>query len=238
MPEIGHDLTAEQELACALRILAGAGWQENLSGHITVAIDSDHVLVNPWGLWWQEVRASDIITVRLDGGITNGKWDITPAVYLHTELHRARPDATVVIHNHPFHATLLACLGMLPTISHQNSALFHNEMVYVDEYAGTVESVSAGAALAHAVGNATTALLANHGAIVTGETIGAACYRAVTFERACAFETGAMQAGRQLRPLPGAGITALQSELKRNTSTAFWNGAVRQLLATNPEVLT
>ena len=238
MPEIGVDLSVRQELACALRILAEHGWQENLSGHITVALEDGSLLANPWGLWWQEARASDIVTVAPDGSVIDGQWDVTPAVFIHTELHQARPDAKVIVHNHPYHATLLACLGMAPTISHQNSALFAGELVVVDEYDGTIESVEAGRWLAAQVGAATVALLANHGAIATGESFGAACYRAVTFERACQFAVDAYRCGAELRDLPRAAVDELQRELKRNTAPAFWNGAVRLLLAREPEVLT
>ncbi len=62
---------------------------------------------NPWGLWWEEVRASDILRLDADGEIVDGQWDVTPAVFLHTELHRARADARVIVHNHPYYATLL-----------------------------------------------------------------------------------------------------------------------------------
>jgi ribulose-5-phosphate 4-epimerase/fuculose-1-phosphate aldolase len=92
-PGIGHDLTVQQELACALRILAREGWRENLSGHITVATDDGGMLCNPWGIWWEEARASDILQLDADGAIVAGPWDVTPAVFLHTELHRARADA-------------------------------------------------------------------------------------------------------------------------------------------------
>jgi ribulose-5-phosphate 4-epimerase/fuculose-1-phosphate aldolase len=243
MPGIGCDLTLEQELACALRILAGEGWQENLSGHITVMCDDGTIAANPWGKWWSEVRATDVVHVDLetaavvrDGGAT---LDVTPAVYLHTELHRARPDARVVVHNHPYHATLLACLGVAPVVSHQNSALFEDEVTVVDEYEGTVESTEAGEWLAARVGEATAVLLANHGAIVTGATFGEACYRAVTFERMCRFTVDALRCGRGLRRLPGDGAAraALKAELVRNTPDAYWHGAVRQLLAREPETL-
>lgn len=237
MPPIGIDLSPSQELACALRILAHQGWQENLSGHITVTTANGGLLANPWGLWWQEVTASDIMTLDGSGKVLAGKWDITPAVFLHTELHRARPDARVVIHNHPYNATLLACLGVAPVISHQNSALFANEVVIVDEYDGTVESAAAGQWLAERVSDASVALLANHGAIVTGSSFGSACYRAVTFERACKLTVDALQRDRALRPIASEAIPSLQAELKRNTADAFWGGAVRQLIAHEPEVL-
>src|SRR5262249_11795437 len=60
-PGIGRELTVPQQLACALRILAHEGWRENLSGHITWATPDGGMWCNPWGLWWDEVRASDIL---------------------------------------------------------------------------------------------------------------------------------------------------------------------------------
>jgi ribulose-5-phosphate 4-epimerase/fuculose-1-phosphate aldolase len=237
VPGIGRELSPPQALACALRILAHEGWQENLSGHITWADDEGALWVNPWGLWWSEVRARDIMRVSYDGSILSGEWDVTPVVFIHTELHRARPDARIVVHNHPYAATVLSCLGVEPVISHQNACLFDGDLAFVDEYDGAVESAEAGRFLAEQVGKASGVLLANHGAIVTAETIGAACYRAVTFERMCRFTLDALQAGRELRPLPAASRTELKALLNRVTPAAYWDGAVRQLLACEPDVL-
>ena len=110
---------------------------ENLSGHITWATDDGGMWCNPWGIWWDEVRASDIVRLDADGEIVEGRWDVTPAVFLHTELHRARPDAAVIVHNHPYYATLLAHDGRdRRGIVHQNSCIFDGELAFVDEYAG------------------------------------------------------------------------------------------------------
>jgi ribulose-5-phosphate 4-epimerase/fuculose-1-phosphate aldolase len=163
---------------------------------------------------------------------------VTPAVFLHTELHRSRADARIVVHNHPYFATLLACMGEMPVISHQNSCLFDGELAFVDEYDGTVETAAAGAALATRVGSASGILLANHGAIVMGASIGEACYRAVTFERMCRLTVDAMSVGRPLRSLPAESRAALKAELVRNTPDAYWDGAVRTLLQSEPDVLT
>ncbi len=235
---IGRDLSVPEALACALRILAHEGWQENLSGHITWADETGEALwVNPWGMWWSEVRARDILRVSLDGSVLSGDWDVTAAVFIHTELHRTRPDARIVVHNHPYAATLLSCLGVEPVISHQNACLFDGELAFVDEYDGTIESAEEGQWLASQVGKASGVLLANHGAIITAETIGAACYRAVTFERMCRFTLDALQAGAELRPLPPASRRELKAVLNRVTPDAYWDGAVRQLLAHEPDVL-
>jgi ribulose-5-phosphate 4-epimerase/fuculose-1-phosphate aldolase len=236
-PGIGHELTVQQELACALRILAGEGWRENLSGHITVATDDGGMWCNPWGLWWEEVRASDILRLDAGGAIVDGRWDVTPAVFLHTELHRARADARVIVHNHPYYATLLSTIGEPPRQVHQNSCIFDGELAFVDEYGG-VGDAGEGQWLADQVGGASGILLAHHGAIVTGPTIAAACYKATTFERMCRLTYDALVAGHKPTEVPADARPALQVALKQNTPQAYWDGAVRQLLRNQPEVLT
>src|SRR5271155_5517171 len=95
---IGRKLSIQQELACALRILAHAGWQENLSGHITWAQEgTTNMWCNPWGIWWEETKASDIALVSESGEVLEGEWGVSGAVFIHTEIHRSRPDARVVV---------------------------------------------------------------------------------------------------------------------------------------------
>ncbi|MDP9332652.1 MAG: class II aldolase/adducin family protein [Actinomycetota bacterium] len=236
-PGIGHDLTIRQELACALRILAREGWRENLSGHITVATDDGGMWCNPWGLWWEEVRASDVLRLDADGRIVEGPWDVTPAVFLHTELHRVRADAGVVVHNHPYYATLLATMGVRPRLVHQNSCIFDGELAFVDEYGG-VEDANDGKWLATQVGDASGILLAHHGAIVTAPTIPEACYKATTFERMCRLTYDAIVAGREPNEIPADARAPLKTMLRQNTPQAYWDGAVRLLLGEEPEVLT
>jgi ribulose-5-phosphate 4-epimerase/fuculose-1-phosphate aldolase len=236
-PGIGHELTPRQELACALRVLAREGWRENLSGHITVATGDGGMWCNPWGLWWEEVRASDILRLDADGAIVEGDCDVTPAVFLHTELHRARADAKVIVHNHPYYATLLATIGEPPRQVHQNSCIFDGEIAFVDEYGG-VGDASEGAWLAEQVGDASGILLAHHGAIVSAPTIPEACYKATTFERMCHFTYDAIVAGRKPTELPADARASLKTALRQNAPRAYWDGAVRLLLREEPEVLT
>jgi ribulose-5-phosphate 4-epimerase/fuculose-1-phosphate aldolase len=236
-PGIGHELTVRQELACTLRILAREGWHENLSGHITVATDDGGMWCNPWGLWWEEVRASDIARLDADGEIVDGDWDVTPAVFLHTELHRVRADAAVVVHNHPYYATLLSTMGERPRLVHQNSCIFDGELACVDEYGG-IEDANDGKWLAAQVGDASGILLAHHGAIVTAPTIPEACYKATTFERMCRLTYDAITAGREPNEIPADARATLKPMLRQNTPQAYWDGAVRVLLRAEPEVLT
>jgi ribulose-5-phosphate 4-epimerase/fuculose-1-phosphate aldolase len=234
----GPDLTDEQKLACAFRILARDGFAENMAGHITWQRPGDeHMLVNPWGLWWRELSAGDICTVDGDGRVVAGRWDVTPAIHLHTELHRVRPDARVVVHNHPYHVTVLAALGVLPDIVHQTGAMFHADLRFVDEYAGEVDSPLLGAELAGQIGDAPVTILASHGVVVTGETIELALYRAASIDRACRLAYDVMLTGRQARPISPGALTGMKASLLERAADVYYAGAVRLLVRDEPDVL-
>ena len=144
VPPIGVDLSDEQTLAVAFRHLADIGFAENLAGHITWQPDGQtDMFVNPWGLWWQELTASDICVVDADARVVRGRWDVTPAIHIHTELHRVREDARVVIHNHPYYVCVLAALGRLPELVHQTGSLFLDDLYLVDSYDGEIDSACA-----------------------------------------------------------------------------------------------
>ena len=104
--------------------------------------------VNPWGLWWDEVTASDVCAVDFDANVIEGRWDVTPAIHIHTELHKRRHDARIVVHNHPYHVSLLAATGELPEIVHQTGTMFDGDLRFVDEYTGEIDSPELGADLA------------------------------------------------------------------------------------------
>jgi ribulose-5-phosphate 4-epimerase/fuculose-1-phosphate aldolase len=235
-PGVGRELTVPQQLACALRVLAHEGWRENLSGHITWVNADGSMWVNPWGVWWDEVRASHIVRVDPRGEVVEGSWDVTPAVFLHTKLHHHRPDATVVVHNHPYYATLLAAMRETPRMVHQNSCIFDGELTLVNEY-GSIEQAADGAWLAREVGSASGILLAHHGAIVTAPSVEEACYKAVCFERMCRFTYDILAAGRQPEEVPAADRAKMKAALRQNAPRAYWEGAVRQLLAREPDAV-
>jgi ribulose-5-phosphate 4-epimerase/fuculose-1-phosphate aldolase len=238
MPPVGRELDASQRLAGALRLLAAEGCDEHMAGHITVAEPGGRMRVNPWGLWWDEVAASDICVVDGDGSVTEGRWDVTPAIHIHTELHRRRADARVVVHNHPFHVTVLSALGMVPDVLHQTGCLFDQETGFVDEYTGEIDSASLGADLADRIGGATVVVLANHGVIVTAPTLEEAAYKTAAFERQCRLAYEVLlgsAAGRPVSTIPAALRPAMKLALLERVSEVYWNGWIRRLLRTAPE---
>src|ERR1700751_3194509 len=91
------ELTAAQELALLCRCLFIEGYNDHLAGHITYKQPDGTFLVTPFGLTWEEVTASDIMTMDADGHETAGRWTITPAITLHAELHAPRDDIRVGI---------------------------------------------------------------------------------------------------------------------------------------------
>lgn len=238
-PPIGVDLTHEQALACAFRILAADGFSENIAGHITWADrDDGTMLVNPWGLWWEEVRASDVCRVDADAQVVAGRWDVTPAIHIHTELHRVRPDARVVVHNHPYYVTVLAALGMLPEFLHQTATMFDGDLGFVSEYGGEIDDAGKGSDLAAAIGSSKVVVLANHGILVTGPTIEEAVYRAASVDRVCRLTVDVLKTGREARTIAPENRGGMQASLIERGADVFWAGAVRRLLRADSEVLT
>ena len=116
------ELSPAQELALLARMLHREGYDDHLAGHITYKQPDGTFLVNPFGLTWDELRASDVMRMDADGNTIDGPWTITPAITLHVELHKARHDVGVAVHNHPRWATIFADLQRTPEVYDQTSA--------------------------------------------------------------------------------------------------------------------
>jgi ribulose-5-phosphate 4-epimerase/fuculose-1-phosphate aldolase len=238
MPDI-PELTPEQQIACAARILAHRDYALDIAGHITFMRPGGDgsMWCTPYGLWWRELTASDIVVLDAEGNVIEGKWDVTPAVFIHTELHRSRPDSPVIVHNHPYFGSLLATMHVTPEISDQQACMFDGDIGLFDEYAGGVDDVEGGQYLARAIGSATAVILANHGVLITGSSIAQATYRSLNFERVCRLNHDALAAGQKPVPVPPDSRGMLKQAINTLGVNYFWGGALRHLLRTEPEVL-
>lgn len=238
VPPIGHTLSAEQQLAIAFRHLASIGFAENMAGHITwQPPGQSELLVNPWGLWWQELTASDICVVDEDARVVRGRWDVTPAIHIHTELHRLRPDARVVIHNHPYYVSLIAALGTLPDLVHQTGSLFLDDMYLLDKYDGEIDAPWRAAELAQQIGSANLAVLANHGVIAMGSNLEEAVYRAASIDRVCRLAYDVMLTGRTPSKMNRGDMVGMQASLVERAADVYWAGAARMTIKADPGVL-
>ncbi len=210
-----------------------------MAGHITWQLDGQtDMLVNPWGLWWQELTASDICVVDEDARVVRGRWDVTPAIHIHTELHRLRPDARVVIHNHPYYVSLIAALGVLPELVHQTGSLFLDDM-YLRRRSTTVRSTQPWRAteLAEQIGSANLVILANHGVIITGRNLAEAVYRAASIERVCRLAYDVMLTGRTPSQMNRGDMVGMQASLIERAADVYWAGAARMTIKADRSVL-
>jgi ribulose-5-phosphate 4-epimerase/fuculose-1-phosphate aldolase len=162
---------------------------------------------------------------------------VTPAVHIHTELHRVRPDARVVVHNHPYYVTVLAALGILPDLLNQTGAMFLDDLRVVQEYTGEVDSPELGAELAELIGPASTTILASHGVLITGATVAEAVYRSATIDRVCRLAYDVMVSGRDPLPIAPGIMKGMKASLLERAVDVYWAGAVRLLLRDEPDVL-
>src|ERR1700743_3079535 len=98
---------AKIDLTCALRSAAAMGFNEGVCNHFSYAIPgTEHFLINPQGVAWDEVVPSDIVTVDVAGNRVAGNRAVEPtAFFIHSRVHRAKPRARCVMHTHIAHAT-------------------------------------------------------------------------------------------------------------------------------------
>lgn len=230
------NLTAEAQVALMCRMLHAEGWDDHIAGHITWRQDNGNLLTNPWELRWDELRASDIVTVDGDGKHVNGEWNVTPAIGLHLQIHAARKDAHVVIHNHPKWSGIWAALKETPAIFDQAGAYCGVELPVYDEYAGTFEDKETSQTAVDALGNAKWALLANHGSLVVAENLRQAHLRAVTLEWRSKRAFEVRQAGGNPQPLSNAVVDQL-SIADANGFPFLWEAMARKILDKCPDVI-
>jgi L-fuculose-phosphate aldolase len=230
------DLTPQAEVALLARMLFREGYDDHLAGHITYRQPDGTMLVNPWGLTWDEVRASDIMRIDAEGNVVEGQWTVTPAITLHVELHRARPDVAVAIHNHPRWGTIWADLQRIPAVYDQTSAMVPGEIALYDDYDGAVNSTENARACVEALGDARMALLANHGVFVVGRDMAQAHHRAVVLEWRCrqAWHVEAVGGGV---PMKDEVFQRFSAPFDHVSFPGLWDAMARRELRRDPDVL-
>ena len=143
----------------------------------------------------------------------------------------------MVIHNHPYHACVLAAVGKLPDIHHQSGTVYLDDLVMVREYAGEIDSPQLGSELAEQIGDASVAVLANHGVVVTGPTIEEATFRAATFDRACRMAYDVLLMGEAPIQIPKGPALGMKASILERGSDVYFAGAARRLIREEPDVL-
>lgn len=230
------ELSPQQQLALLCRVLHREGYNDHIAGHITVRQEDGSYLANPWELTWAELKGSDIVRLDAQGKVIEGLWNITPAINLHIDVHTARHDVGVVIHNHSEWGSVWSAVGRVPPIYDQTSALVDTDPVVYDEYRGTVEDGAAGRAAADALGQHKWALLANHGVLLVAKNIRQAHLRAITLEwrSRMAWRVEVLGGGV---PLPADVASATGQRPDANGFPFLWEAMARDEIRRDPSVL-
>ena len=231
---------ARVDLAALYRLVALHGWDDMIFTHISARVPGPehHFLINPYGFYFEEITASSLVKVDLEGRIVQETQHfVNPAGFtIHSAVHAAREDAHFVMHLHTVHGVGVASQaeGLLP-IS-QNACLLQHQVAY-HGYEGLALNHDERERLVADLGDKSLMLLRNHGTLAVGRTAAEAWIGMFFLERACAQQVAALSAGRQ-----GVLIApdAAQAETKeQGRGIAFvaglaWPGALRQLDRRSP----
>jgi len=176
------------ELAAAYRLYVMHGWDDLIHTHVSARIPgTEHLLLNAFGLAFDEITASNLVKIDIDGNIVQQDcpFTINPAGFtIHSAVHKARHEDQCVLHVHTDETIAISSLkaGLLPLSQYSMFALA--SMSYHD-YEGLAVVEEEKQRLQENLGNANFMLLRNHGALTLGKTIGDAFMHMYDLTRAC-----------------------------------------------------
>ncbi len=195
---------ARVKLAAAYRIFDHLGWSELIYNHLSLRVPGQdgHFLVNPFGLHYSEVTASNLVKVDVNGSIVgHSDWPINPAGFtFHGAIHATLPDAHGVMHVHTTATAAVCCLEDGLSFTNFYSAQLWGKVAYHD-FEGITVRADEGARILASAGGKPVLLLRNHGPVVIGQTVAQAFAYLWVLQRACEVQLASQGKG-PLRPIP------------------------------------
>jgi len=232
---------ARVDLAACYRLAAHYRMTDLIYTHISARVPGPghHFLINAFGLLWDEISASTLVKVTLDGEVVDDPTGngINRAGYvIHSAVHRARPDLACVMHTHTAAGIAVSAQedGLLPLSQH--AMRFTNSIGYHD-YEGLALELDEQQRLTRDLGAHKVMILRNHGLLACGESVAEAFDLMYYLERACQSQINAMAGGAKLRVPPAAvaGKTAAQfKKLAYKEKKTEWKALTRMLDKTDP----
>ena len=234
------------DLAAAYRLIAYYGWDDLIFTHLSARVPGPehHFLLNPYNLMFEEVTASSLVKVDMNGHPVEPTPFITnPAGFtIHSAIHMARADAQAVIHLHTPHGQAVSAHGegLLPLT--QTAMLIRDEVAYHD-YEGVAVDLDERERIIADLGGKCAMLLRNHGTLAVGESVGEAFIRIYFLERACQAQILALSAGEGNLNNPPQGapeVTAQQGKigLKLAAGALAWPALLRKAYRLDPAFAT
>jgi ribulose-5-phosphate 4-epimerase/fuculose-1-phosphate aldolase len=187
-----------RDLAASYRLASHFGWTDLIFTHFSARLpgSSDHFLINPYGLLFDEITASNLVKVDVDGNLTgHGEYGINQAGFaIHSAIHRRHPDAHCVFHLHTVDGVAVSCMkhGLLPLSPPAMMSV--GDVAYYD-FGGPGQHADEGARTAQAIDGKHLAILKNHGSLAVGRTCAEAFLRIYYLERACSIQVRAQSGG-------------------------------------------
>jgi ribulose-5-phosphate 4-epimerase/fuculose-1-phosphate aldolase len=228
------------DLAAAYRLVALFRWDDLVFTHITARIPgTEHYLINPYGLMFDEIRASSLIKIDIEGKVLQEtQFPINPAGFvIHSAVHSARHDIQCVMHTHTLNGVAVSAQkrGVLP-IS-QFSIVVLSSLAYHD-YEGIALRDEEKPRLVADLGSKTFLMLRNHGLLTVGPTVAEAFAAMYFFETTCAVQLRAQAAGNlaegeliEVAPeiVNGAMEAARAATRGMGPGALIWPGLLRRL---------
>ncbi len=227
--------TARLHLAAALRWAAHLGLNEGVCNHFSFELSPGLYLINPQGLHWSEVRASDMLVIDGEGVILEGKHTLEPtAFFIHSWIHRLNPHAKAVLHTHMPYATALTLIhGGRLAWCNQNTLRFWNRVAYDDAYNGLALSDEEGRRIASQLNGRDVLFSASHGVTVVGESIAWAFDDLYYLERACMHQAlaNSMRSSAKLHEIAPQVCEVVGAQIagERQQSDLFFDAIMRML---------
>ena len=213
------DYQVRRDLAACYRLAHHYRMTDLIATHISARLPGPghRILINPFGMLFNEVTASNLVEVTLEGEVLTPGGQINPAGYLiHSTLHAARPDVMCVMHTHTAAGVAVSAQehGLLP-ISQQ--ALVVGRRLAYHDYEGVALVDAERETLARDMADKSVLILRNHGLLTAGRTIGEAFWLMMTTQRACEIQVAALAGGTPLRMIS----QAVQDLVHEQVSTMF-----------------
>ncbi|MEE9395400.1 MAG: aldolase [Methylococcales bacterium] len=202
MTEAEWDLRVD--LAAALHMTVANDLHEGIANHFSAVLPGgEQFLVNPFGLHFSEVTASNLIVCDFNGQVVRGDGEPSASAHhIHAPIHRLLPRALVLMHTHQPYATALTMIdnGRLEWALH-TTCRFYGRVAYDTNYDGVALSDSVGERMAKMLDDADLMFLGNHGIITASPTVAQAFDDLYFVERAAQTQILAMSTGRPLARL-------------------------------------
>lgn len=198
-----EELDLRRQLAAVYRLVAHFKMTDLIFTHISVRLPGpdDHFLINPYGLLFEEITASSLVRIDLDGRPTDAdSAPVNPAGFvIHSAIHRARTDAHCVLHTHTLAGCAVAASATGLLALNQISMEFYNRLGYHD-YEGVALNLDEQKRLVDDLGTHPALILRNHGLLTVGSTAAQAFLRMHYLNKACEIQVAATRAGEVIVP--------------------------------------